>query len=533
MSRPRPFAAVLAMLFALWGPSVAGAQEVRLADPARTDAGRALATFLERGGYALWTRDTVLARADTVRGPVLVLEASVRVSGRIEGDVYVVDGDLFLRTGGAIGGDVAVLGGGFYDSDLAEVEGRITYRPNERLRVRPTEGDYEVINEVEPRPYVELDGTYGVHVPVYQRVDALGLGWGGLVRAPYAPGRPELEGAIRYQTGPERFEGSARVSWYVSGRVRAGLSASRATRSNDAWIHPGWYNSLATVVAEDDGRDYYRADRAAVEIEWRSPTPPLWEDAPAWRLTLSGGWEEARSLDARDIWVLFGDDESILAGVEPPPGFPNPNPAIDDGDLYFGLAAFEFDRRGRSGRTAFGVGLEAAGDDDIAGGDFSFLLAEARVSARRATAWGHAFDVFAIGRIDLAGTLPGQRYSTIGGVGTIPTIGLRSRRGPRLAYGEAAYAVPILGMATIGGLDAFVRASAGGTWSEGEPLVIDESLAGGLAVRLWDFQMEVGAAIGSGSGPDDVALVPFFDVRLRRSARPTRMPPPGRGEWPP
>lgn len=532
MRGPRSSRAVLALLCALWGPSVAGAQEVRLADPPGTDAGRALAAFLDRGGYALWTRDTVLARGDTVRGPVLVLEASVRVSGRIEGDVYVVDGDLFLRTGGAIGGDVAVLGGGFYDSDLAEVEGRITYRPNERVRVRPTGGDYEVIREVEPRPYVELDGTYGVHIPVYQRVDALVPGWGGLVRAPYAPGRPELEGAIRYRTGPERFEGSARVSLYPSDRLRVAVGASRATRSNDAWVHPTWYNSLATLVAEDDGRDYYGADRAAVEIEWRSAAPPLWEDAPSWRVALSGGWEEARSLASRDIWTLLGDDEA-LEGVDPPPGFPNPNPAIDGGDLFFGTAAFEWDSRGRRGRTAFGVGLEAAHDDDIEGGDFSFLLAEARVSARRATPWGHAFDVFAIGRIDLAGTLPGQRYSTIGGIGTIPTIDLRGRRGPRLVYAEASYAVPILGMATIGGLDAFVRASAGGTWSEVEPLVIDESLAGGLAVRLWEFQMEVGAAIGSDSGPDDVTVIPFLDVRVRRSARPTRMPAPGRGEWPP
>lgn len=533
MKGPRARSVVLGASLALAAPVALGAQQVRLAETPRTDATRALAAFLERGAYELWTRDTVLARADTVDGSVLVLEASVRISGRIEGDVYVVDGDLFLRTGGSVGGDVAILGGGFYDSDLADVGGRITYRPNERVRVRPTEGDYEVIAEVEPRPYAELDGTYGVHIPVYQRVDALVLGWGGLVRAPYAPGRPELEGSIRYRTGPERFEGSARASLYLSDRVRVGLAAGRATRSNDEWIHPTWYNSLATLIAEDDGRDYHGADRAAVELEWRSATPPLWEDAPSWRVALSGGWEEARSLEARDIWTVFGDDDEVPPGVEAPPGFPHANPAIDDGDLYFGTAAFEWMSRGRSGRTAFGAGLEAAHDEDIPGGDFSFLLAEARLSARRATPWGHAWDVFAIGRADLAGTLPGQRYSTIGGIGTIPTLGLRARRGPRLLYAEASYAVPILGLATLGGLDAFARASAGGTWDEGEPLVIDESLAGGLAVRLWDFQMELGAAVGADSGPDDVEVVPFFDVRVRRSARPTRMPRPGPEGWPP
>lgn len=533
MTGLRARSVVLGASLALSAPVALDAQQVRLAAPPRTDATRALAAFLERDAYELWVRDTVLARADTVRGSVLVLEASVRVSGRIDGDVYVVDGDLFLRTGGSVGGDVAVLGGGFYDSDVAEVVGRITYRPNERVRVRPTEGDFEVITEVEARPYAELDGTYGVHIPVYQRVDALVLGWGGLIRASRAPGRPELEGAVRYRTGPERFDGSARVSAYVSDRVRVGLGASRTTRSNDEWIHPTWYNSLATLVAEDDGRDYYRADRAAIELEWRSPTPPLWEDAPSWRVALSGGWEEARSLDARDIWVLFDDPPPLETGFPSPPGAPNPNPAVDDGDLLFGTAGFEWDHRGRNGRTAFGIGLEAGHDDDIEGGDFSFLLAEARVSARRATGWGHAWELFAIARIDAAGTLPGQRYSTIGGVGTIPTLDLRWRRGPRLLYGDASYAVPLLGMATLGGLDAFVRASAGGTWSEGEPLVISESLAGGVAVRLWDFQMELGVAVGSRSRVDDGEVVPFFDVRVRRSARPKRMPRPGREGWPP
>ncbi len=525
MRRSSHVPAGLAVLFAISAVPDAHAQEVRLAAPARTDATRALAAFLERGDYELWPRDTVLVRGDTVRASVLVLEASVRIAGRVEGDIYVVDGDLFLRTRASVGGDIAVLGGGFYDSELAAVEGRITYRPNERVRVRPTGGDYEIITEVEPRPYMELDGTYGVHVPVYERVDALILGWGGLVRAPHAPGRPELEASARYKTGPARFEGSARNSWYPSDRVRVGLSVSRATRSNEGWIHPTWVNSLATLVAEDDGRDYYRADRAALELEWRASTPPIWEDAPAWRVVLSGGWEEARSLDARDIWALFGDDETS-AVPNAPAGFPDPNPAVDDGDLFFATAGFEWSSRGRGGRTGFGLGLEAVHDDDIEGGDFSFLLAEGRVSVRHATSWGHAWEVFAIARIDVAGTLPGQRYSTIGGIGTIPTLDLRSRRGARLLFGEVSYAVPILGMATLGGLDAFVRASAGGTWSDGEALRIDESLAGGAALRLWDFQLELGAAVGSDSRPDDVSVVPFLDLRVRRGARPTRMPRP-------
>ncbi len=502
-------------------------QEVRLAEAPRTEGQRALAAFLERGDWELWTRDTVLARADTVRSDVLLLEGAARISGRIEGDIYVVDGDLFLRTRASIGGDVVVLGGGFYDSDLAEVEGAITYRPNERLRVRPAAGGFEILAEIEPRPAVELDGTYGVRLPVYQRVDAVTAGWGGLARALRLPGRPEIEVVTRYRTGPADLEASGRLSVYPSDRLRLGMTGGRETRTRDGWIRPAWYNSLATAVAEDDAFDYYQADHAAFEIEWRAAEPPIWEEAPAWRWTLRAGWEDAHSLDARDIWAVFEDDDPA-PGSGSPPGSPHPNPAVDDGNLFFAALAYDREVRSRGGRTAFGAAIEAAHDDDLAG-DLSFLMAEVRLSARHATSWGHAWDVFAIARGDLAGSPPRQRYSTVGGVGTLPTIPLRAFRGARLVYGEAGYAVPLLGVATLGGVDAFVRGSAGSAWSEGDDVDLAAAVAGGVAVRVWDFQLETGVAAGSAMPGGGTDVTVFFDVRVRRTARPTDAARPGRG----
>ncbi len=514
----------LAAALLVFVASPGGAQTVQLAEPPRTDGQRALQTFLAQGGFDLWTRDTVLAVGDTVRSGVLLLEGSARIAGRVEGDIFVVDGDLFLRARGSIGGNVVVLGGGFYDSDLAEVVGTITYLPNERVRVRPTQGDFEVISEVEPRAALEWDGTRGIRTPSYQRVDALTFGFGGLARANDLPGRPEFEAVVRYKTGPSEFDGALRNSWYLSDRVRAALFGAQATVSNDDWIRPTWYNSLAHFVAGDDDREYYRSDRIGIEFDLVSAEPPIWEDAPSWRLAIAAGWEDAMSLAARDVTVLFGED--VLVAGEPVP--PYPNAAIDDGALYSARAGFEWSKRGREGRIEFGLGLEAGFDDDIDGGDFDFSLVEARVSARRPTAWGHAWEVFAIGRTDLGGTLPGQRLSTIGGVGTLPTMPLRGLRGARLLYVDATYAVPLLGVATLGGLDAFARVSAGGTGDEGRPFRLEEALTGGLAARLWDFQLELGVAVGSDVGPDAVAVVPFFDVRVRRSARPSQMPRPGR-----
>ncbi|MCG8468647.1 MAG: polymer-forming cytoskeletal protein [Gemmatimonadetes bacterium] len=510
--------------------SATAGQQVRLAEAPRTDAQRALEAFLDRGDYLLWTRDTVLAIGDTVPRSLLLLEGTARVAGRIEGDVYVVDGDLFLRSRGSIAGDVVVLGGGFYDSDVAVVEGAITYRPNERVRVRPTEGAFEVISEVAPLPVLEWDGTRGFHEPTYQRVDALTFGFGGLVRVPNAPGHPELEAALRYKTGPAQLDGAIRASWYASRRLRLGVAASRATRSNDDWIRSTWYNSLAHFVAGDDDRAYYRADRVGLELELVSPEPPIWEDAPTWTLTLALGREEARSLAARDVVTLFGDDliEPMPPATDPTP--PYPNPAIDDGEIYSARAGFEWTLRTRQGRVGFGLGFEAGtAGDDVGNGDLDVFLVEARASARRATAWGHVWDVFAIGRADVAGVLPMQRWSSLGGVGALPTLPGRALRGPRLLYVDATYAVPLLGVPALGGLDAFARVSAGGAGGADEAFRVEESAGAGLAARLWDFQMELGLAVGSTVGPDGAELVPFFDVRWRRSTRPSQSPRRGRG----
>ncbi len=520
-------AVALAAASAAGVPAAADGQEVWLAEEPRSEAQAALEAFLEAGGFTVWTTDTVLARRDTVPGAVLLLEGTARIAGRIEGDLYVVDGDLFLRSGASITGDVVVLGGGFYDSDVAEVGGTVTYRPNEPLRVRPTRGGFEIISEVDPEPAFELDGTYGFHLPTYDRVNGLAFPVGAVARLSSAPGRPELAGGVTWIPARGEVDVRLRNSWRLAERVRLGLFATSAVVSNDDWIRPTWYNSLAHFVAGDDVRNHYRAKSVGFEAEWTSPEPAVWEDTPRWRLEVAVGSELAEGLSARDVTVLFNGG----GGLDPP----YKNPGIDYGDFWFARAGFEWATEGRQGRTAFGLGVEAGLENDIGGlvtrpdgteDRYDFLLVEARVSLRRVTPRGHAVDAFAIGRADVTGRLPRQRYSTIGGIGTLPTMPLRGLRNARLLYAETTYAIPLLGDAALGGLDVFARGSAGGVGSDDDGFDLHGSIQGGLALRMWDFRLEFGAAAGSTAEPGDPGLIAFVDVRTRRSARPTRMPPP-------
>ncbi len=507
-------------------PAALHGQDVRLAGEPRSDAQAALAAFIETGGFAVWARDTVLARGDTVQGPVLLLEGTVRIAGRIEGDLYVVDGDLFLRSGGSITGNVLVLAGGFYDSDLAEVGGTLTYRPNEPLRVRPTRGGFEIISEVEPEPAFELDGTYGFHLPSYDRVNGLSLPVGALARLSDAPGRPEVAAGITWIPAREDVDYRLHNSWRLGERIRLGLFATSAVVSNDDWIRPTWYNSFAHFVAGDDVRSHYDSRALGLELEWTSPEPAIWEDTPRWRLEVAVGSELAEGLSARDVAVLFNGG----GGLDPP----DPNHGIDYGDLWFGRAGFEWTAEGRQGRTAFGLGVEAGVEHEIGdlvvrpdGSEFryDFMLIEGRFSLRRLTPSGHAVDAFAIGRANITGPLPKQRYSTIGGIGTLPTMPLRGLRGARLLYAETTYAIPLLGDAAVGGLDVFARGSAGGVGSREEGFEPHGAIQGGLALRLWDFRLEFGAAAGSTAEPDDPGLIAFVDIRTRKAHTPTHMTP--------
>ena len=100
-----------------------------------------LEDFLARGDAIVWTRDTVVASDGRVAGDLLVLEAQVRLAGSVAGDIYVVDGDLFLRPGAHVAGDIVVLSGGYHGSGMATVDGEVTWRPAERFRFFRPEGD--------------------------------------------------------------------------------------------------------------------------------------------------------------------------------------------------------------------------------------------------------------------------------------------------------------------------------------------------------------------------------------------------------
>lgn len=464
---------LLALVGVLAGGTAAAAQAVRFTPLPDVPEERQLARFLEGGAFTLLTSDTVLAPGDTVAGDLLVLEATVRSSATMQGSVYVVGGDLFLRPGARVGGELLALGGGLYRSERSVVEGEVTYRPNLFLRAVPMEGGWEILHPQEERRPLELTGLYGLHLPSYQRVDGVTLGWGASARAVGLPAQPELSVDARFHTqGTGQGEGTLTLSLNPTGGIRVSAMAERSTRTMDQWIRGDATNSLSYLLGLDDFRDYYQSERVRLEVAStasRAWSPSVWVEG-----------EEAASLDARPLWILFDDDEDV-----------RPNPAIDPGRTW--AAGIDLSFRRRTGDSRLTARIGAAASDSTVAGDFSYLLGEANVGYQGPGFGSHRVEVYGIARADVAGELPRQRWSALGGTGTLPALETLALKGPRLLFASVTYLVPIetLRAPVLGPPRLFVRNAAGTAWREGETIRLEDNLSVGVRYLFLELSLAV------------------------------------------
>lgn len=477
-------AAVLALLASL--PAGADGQQVDFSPRADRPEERRLDRFLESEEFRIVTRDTVMGRADTVAGSLLVLEAALRLEGRVEGDVWVVGGDLFLRPDARVHGDVGVLGGGWYSSSLADVEGEVLHRPNLLLRAERRNGRWVILHVAEEREVLRLHGLSGFHIPRYRRVSGWTFGWGGRAQAVDAPWQPSLEAEVRLHTeGRGQLEGTARQLWHPTGEFRFGVEAERAIRSNEGWITSEIPNSLRYLVAGEDLRDYYRSERATFLAGWPARR--------GWGGSLSVNWEQAGSLEARPLAVLFADDEDV-----------RPNPAVDEGKIWSLEATVGYRRRSADRRLQAEIRVEAA--DSAAAGDFSFLQGQGRLSWRGpGLATGHRLELSGIARADLAGNPPRQRWSSLGGDGTLPTLGNLERRGARMFFLRSTYLLPVepLGIPVAGVPRVFLRNAAGAAWNEGGTFRVEDNVSAGVRFLF----LEAGVAVDATRSDRDPAFL--------------------------
>jgi hypothetical protein len=414
------------------------AQIITLADPGPRVASRELRAVLSRPYRVIAGTDSLLAlpRDSTIPETIIIVGVPrVTVASNIQGSVVVVGGDLWLHPGVAIAGNALVFGGGVYSTMLGTVGGRtIAYREF-TYDVAQTAGGYTltyrplIVDEFHP---IELPGLYGVRLPTYDRVNGLSLAFGP--RFQFDGPRYSVEPIVTYRTDLGEIDPELRARMAISRISALELTAGRTTLTNDAWIRGPFINTLTSLFTGRDVRNYRRTDRA--DIRYRRD---LERDDGGVITPFIGGqtersWSVGPAVGARSgPWSLFGrndEDEGML----------RPNPPVVRGRISSVLAGVDAELQFQDVEFRGSSLVEGALD---APGDARFVQTTLDGRIRFPGLSNHRFQVEMHSLLTFGDIAPPQRFSYLGGSGTLPTMRLLSMGGDQLLFFESRYTIPI------------------------------------------------------------------------------------------
>lgn len=435
-------------------------------------ADRRIRALLRDGHYLLITRDTTIPRGDTVGQSVLVAGATLRLDGTVRGDVVGVAANLFVRPSATVTGDVVNAGGGLYSSEQARLEGDVVDRPLAEYAVTRGDGGVAIEGRSPRLPLFQPEGVAGVQLPTYDRVDGLWLRGGGRLRLPrLGTDSIMLRGAVGYRT---EVGGLTHVA-ELTGRRGGGfltVGHEEATATNDAWIRSDLKNSLGVLYNGKDYRNYYESERWFGRAGTRFASGG-WSG----ELALLGEREVARSLATGDPWHLLGDSLRF-------------NPPIDPGTIASIGAGAAVTWEGRSTAAELGARTDFAGR--VAGGDFEFSRYLVWGEWSMAAIANHALEVYWRAQGPLPGTdsLPRQRWSFVGGSGTLYTFDVAQFTGDRLVFVETRYVIPLpdrVRLPVIGAPDLVFLHTAGMAWTHDARRDLEQNI--GVELRFFGLSL--------------------------------------------
>jgi hypothetical protein len=411
---------VLAAIVLLYGVP-AFAQQVRSRGYGQADLDEMIQLTLASRPLII-VRDTVIGARDTIPRSVLVLSARFILDGTIVGNLTGVDANMYVRPNAVVTGSVTNIAGGFYPSERAKTGG-VEDRPLAPYRVVRRDQDY-VIEGTVKFPALKLLG--GFQMPEYNRVDGLHAELGPAILLPPAFGvEPIVRGSIGYATEREEVLGRAQLELK---RGRSSLIAGwedDLSQTNDEWIRATLTNSVSSLWNGKDYRDYYQADRVFLEfqrvLERGSRTSRYW---------IRGQNELSRALVEGDPFVVWKPDSVRF-------NLPVPKRRITS--MFIGAQS---EWVGASSAWDISGEIEVAAK--VQDADAVYKAYQARVDyAMRALA-NHTLSIEANFRGPLPGTedLPLQRWTFVGGSGTLYTFPVAQFRGDRLAFFETDYRIP-------------------------------------------------------------------------------------------
>lgn len=338
------------LLLAVAMPVAAQEQEIRSANLPRELEWEILRMF--DGAAERYEGPATIGPSEAVRGDVAAMGGPLRIAGRVEGDVAMVNGDVVFEPGGSVAGDITVIGGEVQLAEGAVVGGTITAyatagsgrRTVDRDRDRDGDHDWDWDWEDDDgddwwdrRRHRDWDRGYSRLTirtgSSYNRVEGLPVMFGPVIRtAGSNPFRLEALAIWRSESGAsldtDRMGYRLRAEQFLGGGglVSFGASAFSVVDPLDGWQISDLEASLATAVFHDDYRDHF--DRTGWSAFVRA------EPIRGLEARLEYRAEDHASVAAGDPWSLFhGDDTWRL------------QPLVAEGDIQLVSGALELDLR--------------------------------------------------------------------------------------------------------------------------------------------------------------------------------------------
>ena len=412
------------------------AQTVVVSDPGPGPVGRRIAEALAAPHHLIppGTSAALLPRDSAYAQTVIILHRDAIIEARVHGDVIVVGGDAFLHPGAIVDGRVVAIGGGVYESRLAITRGGVESHQDFTYNVQPRPNgfalDYQPIRLTQSAPF-SLPGIYGVRIPTYDRIDGLSFAAGPLITLD--TGRYAIDPTITYRSNLGVFDPAVVGDIAFGRRTSVNLYVGRATRTNDDWIWSDLVNSAAVLGLGLDTRNYYRADRAEATIHHLVEGVSLELD-PFIGVRVERDRSVERDSFALHVpWSFFGRTEADRMH--------RPNPAITPGTLQSVLLGAHATWEAQRVRASVDLTNEGAAFDV---GSRRFVQSTLHGTIRFPTFGAQEFYLTTHVLETFGDTAPPQRWSYLGGSGTLPTFALLSMGGDHLVYVESNYFIPFL-----------------------------------------------------------------------------------------
>lgn len=418
---------VLSAATLCWHPSVFFAQGIRDGSPTtvQTLSVSELARRLNVEGRDLQFGDVTIPKGVEHKGPLVVVDGLVFVSGRVDGDLTVVNGSVSLQREAVITGDLTIIGGVCYASQQAKVlgESRIV---TGRYRVLGSGSGLLRLQEDRPPPFTAYIGLGKWHfnrVRGHEGVLTMGI-------KPLAAWYPELTGAVYVPSvvtthGYLDFKASIEQPLSKGRGLFVKAAAYKITDTPDGWGVESTRNSLVAFLAREDYYNYHLKRGFTVSVSSKI--------ANSIRLEMSYQQESYFNLPGVSPFTLFRRATSFRI-----------NPTVDEGRIHSLGWRFSLDTRRPQERAvnAWFVDAQFERSEKAFGSDFRFTRFD--MTLRRYNGWhGHHLDL----RAKLAGSgapLPLQRIYTLGAINGLRGFGNFEATGDRFLVANLEYRPPIV-----------------------------------------------------------------------------------------